>query len=449
MSLVDTRFDQMFPVLNAVQIETARRFASGAARRFAPGELVYDVGVRNAPAWLVLDGGLEVMRRDGLHRQTSVVLLTEGQFSGEVSQLAGRGTLAAAQAGPDGCTALPFDAAHIRALVIGSAELGEIVMRAFILRRVALIQEGGVGSLLIGRPGSPDLVRLEGFLSRNGYPYTVLDAASDEEARAAVERFGVQPDELPLMICPNGIVPQAADRRRSRHVPRHHAGARPQDRLRRRRGRRRPRRPCRRGLWRVGRPVGDRARSARLRRTGRRLGAHRELSRLSRPAFPARRWPAAPSPRRRSSAPRSPFPLEVTRLDCGGAPSKPFRLDIDGGTCRAGARRRRRLRRALSPAGDRQPVGLRRRRRVLLGLAHRSQALRGRRGGADRRRQFGRAGGGVSRAQGQAAASDRARQGPRGQHVALSDRPHQGAAERRAAHRHRSGRARRRPRRRD
>ena len=64
-------------------------------------------------------------------------------------------------------------------------------MRAFILRRVALIQEGGVGSLLIGRPGSPDLVRLQGFLARNGYPYTVLDAASDEEAREAIERFGM------------------------------------------------------------------------------------------------------------------------------------------------------------------------------------------------------------------------------------------------------------------
>ncbi len=204
MSFVDTRFDQIFPVLTPAQIETAKRFASGEARRFVPGELVYDVGVRNAPAWLVLGGGLEIMRRDGLHRQTSVVQLTEGQFSGEVSQLAGRGTLAAGHAGPDGCTALPFDAAHIRALVIGSAELGETVMRAFILRRVALIQEGGVGSLLIGRPGSPDLVRLQGFLSRNGYPYTVLDAASDEEARAAVERFGVQADELPLMICPDG-----------------------------------------------------------------------------------------------------------------------------------------------------------------------------------------------------------------------------------------------------
>jgi len=204
LSLADTRFDQLFPVLSRDQVKTAKRFASGEAREFAPGELVYDAGVRNVPAWLVLRGTMQIGRRDGLHKEASVVLLSEGQFSGEVSQLAGRGSLASAHAGEDGCLALPFDAAHTRALVIGSAEIGEIVMRAFILRRVALIEVGGVGSLLIGRPGSPDLLRLQGFLSRNSYPFTVLDAASDEEARAAVERFGVHPDELPVMICPNG-----------------------------------------------------------------------------------------------------------------------------------------------------------------------------------------------------------------------------------------------------
>ena len=168
--------------------------------------MLYDVGVRNAPVWLVLDGGIEIVRRDGLHRESSVVLLSEGQFSGEVASLAGRGTLAAGRAGPEGCSALPFDAAHIRALVIGSAELGEILMRAFILRRVALIQDGGAGSLLIDRGGSPDLLRLQGFLARNSYPYAVLDASTDEEARGAIERFGIQPHELPLMICPNGAV---------------------------------------------------------------------------------------------------------------------------------------------------------------------------------------------------------------------------------------------------
>ncbi|MBI1202967.1 MAG: FAD-dependent oxidoreductase [Rhodopseudomonas sp.] len=206
MSLADDRFNQMFPVLDTLALTAAKRFASGPAQRFAPGVLLYDVGARNAPAWLVLDGSLEVVRRDGLHRESSVVALGVGQFSGEVSQLSGHGTIAAGRAGPDGCTALPFDAAHIRALMVGSAELGEIMMRAFILRRVALIQEGGSGSLLIGHPNAPDLLRLQGFLARNGYPYTVLDVATDDEARAAVERFGILEHELPLMICPNGAL---------------------------------------------------------------------------------------------------------------------------------------------------------------------------------------------------------------------------------------------------
>ena len=206
MALIDTRFDQMFPILNAMHLETARRFASGPAQTFKPGDVVYDVGTRNAPSWLVLDGGLEVVRRDGLHRESSVISLSAGQFSGEVSQLSGYGTIAAGRAGPDGCTALPFDAPHIRALMVGSAELGEIMMRAFILRRVALIQEGGSGSLLIGHPNSPDLLRLQGFLARVGYPYSVLDVEADQEARTAVERFGVLEAELPLMICPNGAV---------------------------------------------------------------------------------------------------------------------------------------------------------------------------------------------------------------------------------------------------
>jgi thioredoxin reductase (NADPH) len=206
MALIDTRFDQMFPVLDVVHLDTAKRFASGPEQKFKPGDLLYDVGTRNAPAWMVLEGGVEIVRRDGLHRESSVISLSAGQFSGEVSQLSGHGTIAAGRAGPEGCTALPLDAPHIRALMVGSAELGEIMMRAFILRRVALIEDGGSGSLLIGHPNSPDLLRIQGFLSRNGYPYTVLNVEADEEARAAVERFGVLDAELPLMICPNGAL---------------------------------------------------------------------------------------------------------------------------------------------------------------------------------------------------------------------------------------------------
>jgi thioredoxin reductase (NADPH) len=206
LSVIDTRRHQIFPVLIQAQIETAARFASGPAREFAPGEIVYDIGERHAPAWLVLKGSIEAVRRDGLKHESPITTHEVGQFSGEVSQLAGRAMLAAGRAGPQGCTALPFDAAHLRALVIGSADLGEIVMRAFILRRVGLIEDGGAGSVLVGRPGSAGLVRLQGFLARNAYPYTVLDATDDAEGRAVVERFGVQPVDLPLMICPNGTM---------------------------------------------------------------------------------------------------------------------------------------------------------------------------------------------------------------------------------------------------
>jgi thioredoxin reductase (NADPH) len=206
MSLIETRSHQLFPVLDAGRIETAKRFASGPARDFAPGEAVFDVGERHAPAWLVLKGSIEVVRRDGLNREAAITSHGVGQFSGEVSQLAGRESLAAGRAGAEGCIALPFDAAHVRALMIGSAEVGEIMMRAFILRRVGLIEEGGVGSVLVGNPGAPDLVRLQGFLGRNGYPCTVLDAANNADGRAVAERFGVLLDELPLMVCPNGTV---------------------------------------------------------------------------------------------------------------------------------------------------------------------------------------------------------------------------------------------------
>ena len=170
MSIIETRRDQMFPVLTAAQLETATRFASGPPRSFAPGEVLYDIGERHALAWVVLAGSIEVVRRDGLAHEATITAHRVGQFSGETSQLSGRASIAAGRAGPDGCTALPFDAAHLRALVIGSAEIGEIVMRAYILRRVGLIEAGGAGSVLVGRPGEADLVRLQGFLRATAIP---------------------------------------------------------------------------------------------------------------------------------------------------------------------------------------------------------------------------------------------------------------------------------------
>ena len=100
MSLIETRHHQMFPVLDLAQIETAKRFASGEARSFPPGAIVYDIGERPAPAWLVLEGTIEVARRDGLNHEAATATLATGQFSGEISQLAGRAALATCRAGP-------------------------------------------------------------------------------------------------------------------------------------------------------------------------------------------------------------------------------------------------------------------------------------------------------------------------------------------------------------
>src|SRR5260370_28516798 len=166
MSLVETRRAQMFPELTQAQIDAARRFGSGGPRRFAAGEMAFATGDRNAPAWLVLDGSTETVRRDGLGHESAIPTLGAGQFTGEVGLLGGRAAIAAGRAGPQGCTALPFDTAHIRALVIGSADLGELVMRAFILRRVGLI-EAGARAIFVRTPASPRLLNLPGFLTRN------------------------------------------------------------------------------------------------------------------------------------------------------------------------------------------------------------------------------------------------------------------------------------------
>ena len=206
MALPDTRHDQRFPTLSPAQIEAARRFTSGPERSFRAGETVFDVGERGAAAWLVLQGSIAVVRRDGLGHEATVIVHGPGQFSGEISQLAGRASLVAGHAGDEGCTALPFDPPHLRALLIGSADIGETLMRAFILRRVGLLEGGSVGAVLVAHPGAPDLVRLQGFLTRNSYPHTVLDAGDALEAVPLMARLGIHDDDLPLMVCPNGMV---------------------------------------------------------------------------------------------------------------------------------------------------------------------------------------------------------------------------------------------------
>lgn len=204
--LINTKAEQMFPILTQAQMHTAEPFASSLPRRFEAYECVFDVGQRNVPAWLVLAGTLQIWQRDGRGREVPITVEHKGQFSGEVNQLVGKPSLNVARAGADGLVAIPFDAAHLKALIVGSAEIGEIIMRALILRRVGLIEAGGSGCVLIGSPREPQLLRLQEFLIRNGYPMTFLDSEADAEGQDLIKQFGVSPDDLPLMLCPNGAV---------------------------------------------------------------------------------------------------------------------------------------------------------------------------------------------------------------------------------------------------
>jgi thioredoxin reductase (NADPH) len=203
--LLEKRLDQIVPTLTPVQIQFALRFASGPERRFAPNEKLLDVGDRDMAVWLVVEGSIVASRRDGLGRESIFATGGPGQFSGEVSDLAGHASLAAVCAGPNGCTAYPFDLPHLRALLISSADIGELMMRAFILRRAALLEGETVGSVILGEAGSTDTVRLQGLLTRNSYPHSLIDAGG-REGEALVERLGVQPGDLPILICPNGSV---------------------------------------------------------------------------------------------------------------------------------------------------------------------------------------------------------------------------------------------------
>ena len=198
------RSAQRFPKLREEQLAVVQRFAESEPRRFAPRAPLYRAGDRTVPAWFLLEGTVELAGRDGLDQDIPIHDLSAGHFTGELHQLGDRPALASAVAGADGCVALALDAVRLRALIVGSAELGELVMRALILRRVGLL-ERGVGPVLLGRAGTGDVLRLQAFLSRNAYPHLVIDCAS-ERGRQLVDELNFPADEMPLLICACGKV---------------------------------------------------------------------------------------------------------------------------------------------------------------------------------------------------------------------------------------------------
>jgi thioredoxin reductase (NADPH) len=93
---------------------------------------------------------------------------------------------------------------RLQAFLISEADLGERIMRAMILRRIGLLETGAGGPVIVGRAEDADVLRLEGFLRRNGHPHLRLDPENDVEAKALIERFNVENDDLPIVLCPGG-----------------------------------------------------------------------------------------------------------------------------------------------------------------------------------------------------------------------------------------------------
>jgi thioredoxin reductase (NADPH) len=202
LSILERRRDQMFPELDPFEVERMRQF--GEASSFAQGEAIFTAGQVGPGFVVILSGEADIVRHE-FSRENLIVTAGPGQFMGELAQLAGRPALADAIAKKP-VQALIVAPERLRALLIAEAELGERIMRALILRRVGLLETGAGGPIIVGRADGADVLRLQGFLRRNGHPVQLLNPETDDEAKALIERFHIDPGQLPIVLCPGGQV---------------------------------------------------------------------------------------------------------------------------------------------------------------------------------------------------------------------------------------------------
>ena len=195
-SIKDERWAQMFPELDAAELARLKRF--GEERHFADGDYLSRAG-ETADAFFVLDGHVVISGADG----TEIVTHGPGSFAGELAQLSGRPALVDARSKGD-TTAITVNPDQLRQILISEAELGERIMRAFILRRVGLLEQGTGGPIIVGPEDSGDVLRLQGFLTRNGHPFQRLDPDTDQAGRAILEKYATAPCDVPVVLCPDG-----------------------------------------------------------------------------------------------------------------------------------------------------------------------------------------------------------------------------------------------------
>ncbi|MGY6154823.1 FAD-dependent oxidoreductase [Paraburkholderia graminis] len=197
------RYNQMFPVVSAAEIDSIRRF--GSVSRYVKGDLLYRAGSRCPGMFVVLSGKVRIVGRDGLGHERVIHTYTKrGEFTSDVTQLSSKLAVVDAHVLED-VEAVLVRPAELSAMMVSEADLGEKIMRALILRRVLVI-ERGQGVVLVGSSRHPQLAALQNFLRRNAFPNMTLDSEQDAEAIALLERLTPQPDDFPLIFCPDGTV---------------------------------------------------------------------------------------------------------------------------------------------------------------------------------------------------------------------------------------------------
>lgn len=199
---LDTQNAQLFPVLPAERV--ARIAVAGRAREFRSGEVLLHPGDRQARFFVLRRGTLRVVRSSPGGEET-VAILQPGMFTGELSLLTGRRGLVEIRADEDG-EVIELPREGLQAIIQSDGELSELVMRAFILRRLELNTLGAGDLVVLGSAWSQGTLRVREFLTRNGYPYTSVDLDRDDGVQEILDRFHVHADDVPVVICRDSAV---------------------------------------------------------------------------------------------------------------------------------------------------------------------------------------------------------------------------------------------------
>lgn len=196
------RDSRTFPTLTPAQV--ARAATHGNVRQLQAEDVLFDAGSALPSFFIVRTGRIEVAR-PAATGGSLITVLGPGQFTGEANMLSGRRTLVQVRALEAG-EAVELSRAQVLALVQTDAELSEILMRAFLLRRVELIAQGFGDVVLVGSVHSPDTHRIKEFLTRNGHPYAYVDLEKDPDVQELLDRFHVAVADVPVLICRGDVV---------------------------------------------------------------------------------------------------------------------------------------------------------------------------------------------------------------------------------------------------